>query len=136
MNYVAIVVAAIAAFLVGWLWYGPLFGKQWMSLMGITKKEMEKGKKEMQEQMPVMILVGFLATLAMAFVLAFFVSLAQSPNALWGMCAGAIAWFGFVMTVLLNSFLYEKRPISLWMLNAAHYLVALVLMGAIIGGWR
>jgi len=46
LNYLAIIAAAIASMLIGWLWYGPLFGKQWMKLAGLKKSDMKKMKKK------------------------------------------------------------------------------------------
>ena len=43
MNWVAIVIAAIAQFIIGWVWYGPLFGKTWMSMMGMSQQSMSTG---------------------------------------------------------------------------------------------
>jgi len=39
--YIPILIATIASFIFGFLWYGPLFGKQWMNLMGFTKKSIK-----------------------------------------------------------------------------------------------
>jgi Protein of unknown function (DUF1761) len=41
INYLAVVVAAVAAFLLGWRWY-TVFGKVWMSALGKSKEECDK----------------------------------------------------------------------------------------------
>ena len=70
VNFLAVFAAAIASFFVGFLGYGPLFGKQWMKLVGMTQKDMEKtSKSEMNRNM----IVSFLASVVMAYVLANFV---------------------------------------------------------------
>jgi len=44
INYLAVLVAAIASMALGFLWYGPLFGNQWKKLMGFTDKSMKAMK--------------------------------------------------------------------------------------------
>lgn len=142
MAYLAILVAAIAAHVLGFLWYGPLFGKTWMKLMNVTEKDKGKAKHEGMTK----VMVGsFLTTLVMAVVLDFLISevgyvdvTGTSPflwNALGGALTGAIAWLGFLATTQMGMVFWENKPWSLYALNTIHYLVTLVVMGAIIGAW-
>src|ERR1041385_7879289 len=66
INYWAILVAGIANMVVGALWYGPIFGKTWMKLMGLNKDDM--GKMKMSANAA--YIGGFVTSLIMAFVLA------------------------------------------------------------------
>ncbi len=45
INFLAVIVATLSAFAVGGLWYGPLFGQAWLSAVGMTEEEVEKGNK-------------------------------------------------------------------------------------------
>ena len=45
-------------------------------------------------------------------------------------------WFGFVLTTWATEYVYEARPLSLLAINAGFWLPAMVLMGAIVGGWK
>ncbi|MGC9355126.1 MAG: DUF1761 domain-containing protein, partial [Mariniphaga sp.] len=47
INYLAVIVAALSSFMVGWIWYGPLFGKSWMKLHGFTEEELKEGSLSM-----------------------------------------------------------------------------------------
>lgn len=129
INIVAVVVAAVANMAIGFLWYSmSAFGKPWMKMLGLTKDDLEKAKKEMGPKYGVMVL----ASLVMACVLAVIVGLAGSQTAIGGAKVGALVWLGFVATIGLNSFIFENKPLKLYLINVGYYLVALVVMGAII----
>ena len=126
VNYVAIIVAAIANMVVGYLWYSKmLFGKAWMKLMG--KKDM--GKKD---SMLMMMGAGYVSSVVMAYVLAIFIQLNGAVTPLAGAMTAFWAWLGFVATVTLGSVLWEGKSVQLWVLNAAHHLVGMAVMGAVL----
>ena len=126
VNYVAILVAAIANMVVGYLWYSQmLFGKAWMKMMG--KKDM--GKKD---SMLMMMAAGYVSSVVMAYVLAIFIQLNGATTPLMGAMAAFWPWLGFVATVTLGSVLWEGKSIQLWVLNAAHHLVGMAVMGAVL----
>ena len=124
INYWAVLVAAIVSFVVGWLWYGPLFGKMWKGLMGYTDESI----KAMAMKPATSMFWGFVTALITAYVLAYFLAL-SGVSTVEGACTLAFwIWLGFFATVALGSVLWEGKPIKLFILNAAHQLVALILM--------
>lgn len=123
--------AAVASFVVGFIWYLPgVFGNAWMAMIGMSQKEMEDGKNT---GMASSMVVGFIAQLIMAFVLYMFMEMNADTSPAGGAAVGALAWLGFVATTMLGSVLWEKRPVKLFLLNAAHWLVALIVMGFVLG---
>ena len=133
INYVAVVVAAIAANVLGAIWYSPAgFGKVWMELSGFTEKKMGEAKKK---GIAKMYAVGFLSTLVMAYVLAHMVDYTDATTVMGGLQAGFWIWLGFVATVQLGSVLWEGKPVKLYLLNTSYYLVNLLLMGTILAVW-
>lgn len=134
VNILAVVVAAVASMAVGFVWYSPMvFGKMWMGMMGKSAKDTAGMKKN--SNMPMIMGVGYLSTLIMAYVLAVFIHIAGANTPTAGARVAFWAWLGFVATVTLGSVLWEKKPVQLYMLNAAHYLVALLVMGAVLAAW-
>ena len=132
VNHFAVLLAAIAAYVVGFLWYGPIFGKKWMALMGFTEKDKEKVK---QKGMVKMYAGSFLTTLVMAYVLAIFIGfMGYYPTA--GIQVGVVTWLGLIATTMLGKVFWESKPWALYVLDAGHYLVTLAIMGAILGAWR
>lgn len=132
VNWLVILGTALAGYLVGWLWYGPLFEKQWMKLNGFSKKDMEKSKKE---GMAKTYLAGFLATVIMAYVLSMFVKLALAVTFVDGALVGLWLWLGFIATTLFGKVLWENKPFKLYLLDSLHYLVVLAVMGGIFAVW-
>lgn len=136
VNYPAVAVAALAAFVFGFLVHGPLFGATWMKLMKITPEEMERGKKDMQPKMPFTMLAAFVQQLVVAYVLAIFVDLAYVLTVGEGLVLAFWLWLGFVAMTLLNGVLWEKRSLPLYAFNVAYHLGSLAIMAAILTLWR
>ena len=131
INYVSVLAAAVAAFVIGWLWYGPLFGKAWMRERGMDPAAMAG------MPMPMGKLVGeFLAGLVTAYVLARFVSLHGVIDWQGGLHLAFWIWLGFYAMFLLGAVLWEKASWNLYAINAGRWLVTLIAMTAILGTWR
>ena len=134
INYLAVLVAAITSMIVGYLWYGPLFGRQWRHLMGMTKEAMSQ--KSMTQTYTIM----FISVLVMAGVLAHNLVFGSAFLNLSGVTAGIQVgfwnWLGFVVPVSLGTVLWDKKPWKLWFINAGYYLVVMVKMGIILALWQ
>ena len=133
VNYLAVFAAAVVGMALGALWYSPvLFGKTWMSLTGLSEETLTKAK---EKGMAKSYLIGFIGTLIMSYVLAHITSYASATTFLEGSLAGFWIWLGFIAPVALGTVLWEGKPVKLYILNTSYYLVALVLMGAILAVW-
>ena len=138
-NYLAVLAAAIAGMVLGYLWYGPLFGADWTALMGwkpdAAQKLMAQNKKKMMTNYTLM----FVGLLLMAFTLSHLVSLLNLYSGFTGVVAGLegafMSWFGFVLPASLGAILWEGRHWRLWVLNSGYYLIILLVMGIILGAW-
>lgn len=136
INYWAVLVSAIAAMGLGYLWYGPLFGKPWVAMMGWSRGEMES---KMKTGVGPQYLLQAVGALVMAYVLAHSIIFAGSYLHQTGIAAGiegaVWSWLGFVAPVSLGSVLWDGKPWKLWMINSGYFLVTLVVMGIILGWW-
>ena len=132
INYWAVLIATIVSCVIGSLWYGPLFGNTWMKLTGVSPKAM----KAMQKKAKFSMIFQIIATLIMSAVLSLFVSALEIVGWPEGIGLGFWLWLGFLAPVLLGSILWEGKPVKLYILNAAYWLVNLCVMGAIIGLWK
>lgn len=126
VNYIAVVIAAVAAMVVGSLWYGPLFGKAWMKLVGISKDDVNK------KEMPKLYGIMFLGALIEAYVLSHFIHYAGAVGLVLGAKTGLWAWLGFVATTMVGNYMFAKRPMKLYYIDAGYALINLLAMGAII----
>ena len=129
-NYLAILAATVSTFLLGGLWYSPLlFGAAWMKETGLNPEA--PGEKE---KLGRIMGLSFGLELIMAFNLAAFIV----PKATWtlGLGAGAAAGFGWVALALGVTYLFERKSLRLFFINAGYHGVAFTIMGAILGAWH
>lgn len=135
INLVAVVVSVIAALVIGSLWYGPVFGKKWMRLAGLTQEGMKSMKMTALQAMIGAAITSFL----IAYVLAHIIVFAGTYTGMTGMSAGFTAgfwcWLGFMLPATSGAFLFEGKSWKLWALNAGYYLVLLLVVGGILGAW-
>jgi hypothetical protein len=132
VSYLAILIAAIAAWLAGAAWYMAL-GKTWMAAIGATAGQMQAVKGEPRSFLP--FIYAFLAELVMAWALAGVLG-HLGPGRVTvrnGVIAAAFCWLGFVMTTMLVNNSFGRRDWRLMLIDGGHWLVVLLLMGAIIG---
>lgn len=138
VSYWAIVVSGVAALALGAVWYGPLFGKQWMAIMGMTQADMEAAQKDKVAMYRSYGLM-FLGALVMAFVLARGIAFGNAYLGADDLGTSFITafwfWAGFIAPTTLGPVLWEKKPWTLWFINAGYYLVLLLIMTAIITSW-
>ena len=133
INYFAVLVSAVVGFGIGMLWFSPvLFGNIWMKQMNLSKEKIEEAKKK---GMAKNLVVAFASVLVMSYILAHFVDYASATTILGGMQAGFWIWLGFIATTMVNSVLWEQKPVNLYLINIAHYLVVLLAMGSILAVW-
>lgn len=123
-SYVAIVLAVIASFIFGYLWYGPLFGKTWAQLMGI-KMSADKNKKPPVSSLLLTLFGTFLTTWVLAFLL-------YHSNLACNFGVAFAVWFGFYVPQLFGSVTWEGRPAKLFGLNATYTFLNLQLIAAIL----
>jgi hypothetical protein len=129
VNHLAIITAAILAFVIGGAWYGPLFGKQWMREVGMTPEQAAAGNQSK------IFGLAFLFTLIMAYNLGFFLgdpSIGLAMGAAYGLATG----LGWIAMGLFIVGLFERRSAKLMLINGGYMTVTLTLMGSIIGAWR
>jgi len=133
MNYLAVIVAALAAFALGALWYSPaLFAKQWMKAHGYSEEKL----KEMQKSANKAYAVSVVCYLVMAAVLSVLMSYTGATTAAQGIRIGFLAWLGFAATLGLTANMFSEKPLSTYLIDAGYQLVYLLIMGAILGAWR
>lgn len=136
INFVAVFVAALVAFVVGFLAHGPIAGKLWMKLANITPTGNEKFS-DMVPQMIGNLFTNFITALALAVVY-FFAS--TSPrvhiSGVWGgVLCGLLVWVGFLATSSAIEVLWMGRKTSLWLFELVCSGVVMAVMGAIIAAW-
>lgn len=130
-NWWAVLVCMVASVMIGFVWYGPLFGKVWMKESGITMPD----KTPSMKKPIVMSLIG-------AFLMAYILNngLTFGNAYIAGIPAGMLGafwyWVGFVVPVQLSFVAWEGKSWKLFCIQAGYWLVLLLVMGGILAGWQ
>lgn len=129
VNWLAVLVAALAKFAIGGLWYSPVaFGPRWGAIVGVTPDAFKA------RMMPAMA-TDLVASLVLAWVLANVLQFTGAVGLIPGVRVSFFLFLGFVATPLLSTTVYEGRPLALFAINAAYWLVSMLVMGGLIGAW-
>jgi hypothetical protein len=139
INYLAVLACAIAAMPIGFLWFGPLFGKSWQQHMGMGGMQ-----RPDSASMGKAMAIFFIGNLLIAYVLAHSIKAWQASS--WGLSpdaapwvyavnAGFFNWLGFFLPVQMNRVAWEMKRWGLVVINASFDLVRLLLFGFILSYW-
>ena len=127
VNYLAVIVAAVAGFAVGAIWYAFLFSKPWLAAVGFTEADLKQGRSALP------FVFSGVALLIMAWVLSTIVAPADGIGR--GILVGLLLWLGFTATTTVVNYAYAARKPALTVIDAGHWLAVAVVMGAIVGAF-
>ncbi len=135
INYLSILLSAVVAWFFGAAYYGTL-AKPWVAALGKTMEEFKQEQAAKVGRIGGMVpfVLSFFAELVMAWVLYGIMVHLKLFTLRAGMISGAFIWFGFVLTTMAVNNAYTWRKPMLTVIDAAHWLGVLLIMGAIIGG--
>ena len=123
ISHLAVLVAAVAGFAFGALWYSAL-GKHWMAALGII---------EQPKPNPALFIMTFLCQLFMAWMLAGMIGHLGEVTILRSLLTAAFVWAGFVLTTMLVNHRFQSQRWSLTLIDGAHWLGVLLVMGLVVG---
>ncbi|HLC78694.1 MAG TPA: DUF1761 domain-containing protein [Candidatus Nanoarchaeia archaeon] len=132
INYLAVIIVSVVNFFIGFLWYGPVFGKAWIKAMKFTPSDVKKTK---EKGMAMPMFIAFITSLITTFVLSTFVGLAGADSIVDGAFIGILVWLGFFLTASIGSMLWESKSASLFYLNTTYDIVRFIIMAAILAAW-
>jgi uncharacterized membrane protein len=128
INYLAVIAAALSAFIIGGLWYSVLFGKAWMVENSFTEESLKNSNMAMI----------FGGSFVLSFIISFILVLFLGPerDAAFGASAGFMAGFFWVASALGITYLFERKSLKLFFINAGYHVITFTVMGLILGVWR
>lgn len=130
LNWLAVIVSAVAFYALGALWYSVLFGKAWAAELGI---DMENPP----EVNMVKTMGGtFVLELVAAIVVGMLMAEMGATGHLVGIHTGLLLGLGIASVMMGVNYLHEQKSLKLWLINAAHITIGLALVGAIQGAWQ
>lgn len=130
INLLAVVLGAVAFFAVGAIWYGPLFGKSWRQLTGITDEMVKAGPQPGQNPTWLIMLLAFLFELLVVLMLGHNVARTNpEPHVIMMMAVG----FGAVIMApaIGINYLFQMRPGSLYAIDAGYMVVGMAAAGGV-----
>ena len=129
VNYLAVIAAAVATFLLGGLWYSPaLFGKAWQREAGVTEERMKSAN------MTLIFGLTFVLSLIAAWVFALF--LGPRPPLALGLGAGFSAGLCWVAASFGINYLFERKSLKLWLINGGYHTLQFTIVGLILALWH
>ncbi len=125
LNWLAILLASISAFALGFIWYSLIFSKRWMKENNFT------AESNKEANMLKIFGLSFLLMFFAAFILALFIG--KGSGVVFGAMAGFMAGIGWVFTFIGVVYLFERRSLALFLINSLYSVLSLTIMGLIIG---
>ncbi|MGH7593202.1 MAG: DUF1761 domain-containing protein [Gemmatimonadales bacterium] len=130
VNYLAVLIAAVAAFVLGWIWYSPaLFYKPWTIKASLNLGTAENRSKPMAG----LLGLAFLCALIAAYAMAVFLVTPQHHSLLIGLKRGFAAGVCWIATAFGSNYAFENRSLKHWTINAGYYVAQFTVMGAVLG---
>jgi len=126
INWIAVLLCGVASLVLGGLWYSPaLFARSWQRAAGLSDEQAKSGNMAM-------IFGGaFVLSLVAAAVFAMFLGrqMGVGPATAAGVSAG-LCWVAASFGI---NYLFERRPLSLWLINGGYHTLQFTLFGLILG---
>ena len=131
INIMAVVVAAVASFVLGGYWYyEKVFGRRWQNLVGLNKKDIEN------TNMTHLLIGALLLTFVQALFLAFVMASLNITHTIEGFLFGSLVGLTFGAASLGVQYLYAQRKLELFAIDAGYIVAQFAIMGLILGWWQ
>jgi hypothetical protein len=131
LPWLHVLVAAVAYFMLGALWYGPLFSKPWIRghNINISDPDAKKG-------VGVIMVMGFIITVIICIAIQIVLNVAMARGIEQGVKWGLLLGLGFAATTTSMSYMYLKKPLSLHLIDGLYHVIGMAVAGVILAAWR
>jgi len=136
INYFAVFVGAILSMVIGAIWYGPLFGKKWIEIIGVDINN-EEERKKMQKSAGPLYFIQFVLTLFQVYILARFVSANDMASALE---QAVWIWAAFIIPTLAGAVMWTNQTSKLkwerFLIQGGYQLIIFIVFGLLLYFWK
>jgi hypothetical protein len=134
INFIAVIVAAVAAWLASAVWYMSL-GKHYMAALGKTPEEARCERSKPAAFLP--FLYAFVADLIIAWMIAGVLGHLGAGQVTLrnGVISAAFLWFGLILTTMFVNFSFSGRDKRLFLIDAGNWLIVLIIIGGVVGAF-
>jgi hypothetical protein len=131
INHLAVLVAVVLQFALGFLWYGPLFGEAWKGMVGLDMATIEADPAGAGEW-----ITNIVSALVSMYVLAWLFTKINVTSLLQGLLIGLLIGFSFVLLSIMTSGMFAKDPYGLAWITGGFTTVGLGVGGGVLGAWK
>ncbi|WP_346858041.1 DUF1761 domain-containing protein [uncultured Draconibacterium sp.] len=136
VNYFAVIAGAILSMIIGAIWYGPVFGKKWMEIIGVDPAD-EEARKKMQKTAGPLYLAQFLLTLFQVLVLAHLIA---DTSRVGGLERALWIWAAFVIPTMAGAVMWTNQNSTLkwsrFLIQGGYQLVIFTVFGLLLQFWK
>ena len=134
VNYLAVLVAAVASMVIGFAWYSPfILGKPWMKEKGYTAESIKKEQKEMGKWYIVSFVLALITSYVLFHVMTLSMNFFHYSKLQTGITTAFWMWLGFIMPVQLTATLFGGKNLKLFGIDTGYQLVSVLVMGVVLG---
>ena len=127
LNWIAIIVVTIIAFVIGYVWYGPVFGKAWLDALGKTEEDIQPS--------PTPFIISFVTTLITCIAMAMILGGLGIEGWMGGACVGLLVGIGFIAASSASDTAFCGWSWKLFAIQAGYRVFYSVVMGIILAVW-
>ena len=135
INWLAVVVAAVAFFALGAIWYGPIFGKAWQKGVGLSEEELKNAN--MGKTFGISFVLALIISVGLAI---FFFGFGTDPNnpmtVSTGAMYGAMTGIFFLLPTICMNYLFAQKSAALMFIDSGYHIVAYTIVGVILAAWQ
>jgi hypothetical protein len=130
INYLAVLLGAVAFFAVGAVWYSFLFSKAWQRETGMTEADIAEAKAKGGGHMAMIMGLSFLLELVVAWMLGHMIARSSgSPQAVMMFALGLAV--GVMAPAIGINYLYQNKSLKLFLIDAGYFVVGMAAMGGV-----
>ncbi|KYG78277.1 MULTISPECIES: DUF1761 domain-containing protein [Roseivirga] len=135
INWIAVLVAAVAFFALGAIWYGPVFGKAWQKGVGLSDDEMKNAN--MGKLFGSAFVFALIISVGMAIFFFGFGTDPENPmDATMGAMYGLMTGIFFILPSTCMNYLFARKSASLMLIDSFYHIIAYTIVGIILGAWH
>lgn len=131
MNHAAVWVSIVLQFVIGFLWFGPLFGQAWMDLVGLDMSTIEADPAGAAEW-----ITNIISAVVSVYLLAWIFTRMGTDSWMKGLILGCLVGFAFTILPNMTYNLFGKMPYALAWVNGGFTTFGLMVSGVILGAWK
>ncbi|MEM7001450.1 MAG: DUF1761 domain-containing protein [Pseudomonadota bacterium] len=128
INWWAVLAATALAFLLGGIWYGPIFGQAWLDALGKTEADIQPSASP--------FVISFFTAGVTAVVLAWLIVRLGITGWVGGAWLGCITGIGFIATAMASDSAFCRWSLKLFLIQSGYRVLYSILMGALLGAWQ